>query len=613
MFKLYYLAEQTEIKTVQPTVCNTLYPTSNLETTFVLHYPGSHQVLSVCRVQNFVLWLNNNLRKGKLALPTVTMTSTSNMICAKCGHVLATDIQVPSFPVPDLIHEPRVPSQSEASLIRRTLSGVHADISCLDDEIKRFQETTQELLRVREILSNYAKENEAILTPIERLPPEILSEIFLRLLPPTWGSESNLMVPRKVVMLPGQICRRWRKVALSTPKLYTSITIGREHGSVELEVALIKVWLARSGNLPLSLDYTLFLTRPITDFHPAIDEALPHSDRWKNVSLAYPLSSVRNLGVIKGRLRCLEILTISLEGDLEVQGHQIDAFEIAPQLRSLGFASPIPPHILTVPWPQLTNFNIDIRRYSLEDCLNVLALCPNLATCTLAWDYSPLITRHPPIHLLHLQSLNLEGYSDGSNLFLHLSLPALREFDYLHGDDDVEWNHSEFISLLSRSQCSLQRLLLSMQETFISDVDLIRCLEHSPNLVELELLTDHIFGTPSSALFLLINRPSDNAQSTCLAPKLKKLTLSHHSDFDHLTLANMIQSRWWPEETICNVDNGNDVVERMEKVEIRLHSVMDEDLVDIVPEALEMYRKFREEGLDINLYDDDDMGYFQTL
>src|SRR5262245_30894222 len=102
------------------------------------------------------------------------MSSAPKAICAKCGPILTTSIQVPSFPVPDLIHNSRTPSQAEVELVRETLSEVRADISHLDEEIRRLREITNDLLRVQEALSKYTKENEAILTPIERLPPELL-------------------------------------------------------------------------------------------------------------------------------------------------------------------------------------------------------------------------------------------------------------------------------------------------------------------------------------------------------------------------------------------------------------------------------------------------------
>lgn len=101
------------------------------------------------------------------------------------------DIQVPSFPVPNLIHKPRIPSPSEAGLIQRMLLSVRTKMSRIDDEIKRpqdvvkrQQETMQELLSVRDGLSKYTKESEAILSPIDRFPSELLSEAFQLLLPP---------------------------------------------------------------------------------------------------------------------------------------------------------------------------------------------------------------------------------------------------------------------------------------------------------------------------------------------------------------------------------------------------------------------------------------------
>jgi hypothetical protein len=98
------------------------------------------------------------------------------LLCAKCGDALLVEIQTPSFPVPQ---NPRDPSQSNANLFRKTLWGVQSDISRLDDEIKRLQETTEQLLKLRQNLSKHVNEHEALLSPVQRLPPELLSKIFV--------------------------------------------------------------------------------------------------------------------------------------------------------------------------------------------------------------------------------------------------------------------------------------------------------------------------------------------------------------------------------------------------------------------------------------------------
>jgi hypothetical protein len=185
------------------------------------------------------------------------------------------DIQDPQFPVPDLIHTQRVPTQFEARLARETFVRVHTDMSRLDDEVKRLQEITQELLRSRKALSKYMEKHETVLTPIERLPSELLSEIFIHLLRPKSNQDFflSVRVPRtwSVATIPIQVCSRWRKVVLSTPELYTSITVGHPKGDqnvLALDVVATQAWLSRSGDLPLSLDFAPGST---SVFHPATD------------------------------------------------------------------------------------------------------------------------------------------------------------------------------------------------------------------------------------------------------------------------------------------------------------------------------------------------------
>jgi hypothetical protein len=204
------------------------------------------------------------------------------------------------------------------------------------------------------------------------------------------------------------------------------------------------------------------------------------------------------------------------------------------------------------------------------------------------------------IQLLHLHSLEVDTLSTPGRLFPHLLSPALR---HLQVGNCIGWGHSEFISFLSRSQCSLQKLVLRMEDIHISDADLIHCLEHTPDLVELELLADNVCEVPSSALSRLTFHTPENGQATCLAPKLKILELLHHSKFDGLAFVKMIQSRWWPEGALERKDNKNMPVERMENVVIRLFGDVEEDWDEPDPDSpLLEFQKFREEGLNIDVH-----------
>ncbi|KAF9066952.1 hypothetical protein BDP27DRAFT_1174984, partial [Rhodocollybia butyracea] len=90
-----------------------------------------------------------------------------------------------------------------------------------------------------------------------RLPVEILTEIFTHCLPSKHIPPSSLIMEAPLVLL--SVCREWRTVALSTPRLWCSPRI-RLPSSGHLTDAKLKPhhtgieqWLDRSGSLPLFL------------------------------------------------------------------------------------------------------------------------------------------------------------------------------------------------------------------------------------------------------------------------------------------------------------------------------------------------------------------------
>ena len=97
------------------------------------------------------------------------------------------------------------------------LSGVHQ----LDDDISHVQMLLDELRRKRELLPKFITEHNAILTPIRRLPAEILAEIFVLCM----NSDISSFAPTQSPLLVGQVCKVWRQVALSTQTLWSSIVM----------------------------------------------------------------------------------------------------------------------------------------------------------------------------------------------------------------------------------------------------------------------------------------------------------------------------------------------------------------------------------------------------
>ncbi|PBK93466.1 hypothetical protein ARMGADRAFT_893044, partial [Armillaria gallica] len=126
----------------------------------------------------------------------------------------------------------------------------------------------------------------ALISPVRRLPPEILAEIF------GWVLESNhwplSLKLNKGPWFLGRICSQWRHVVNSTPRLWTTFRIvyGMESsanccpiGAVEL----LKTAISRCGTNTISFNLELDIDSD-DDAGRGIDllqELILHSDRWK--------------------------------------------------------------------------------------------------------------------------------------------------------------------------------------------------------------------------------------------------------------------------------------------------------------------------------------------
>ncbi|KAJ6622698.1 hypothetical protein B0H10DRAFT_2012412 [Mycena sp. CBHHK59/15] len=81
---------------------------------------------------------------------------------------------------------------------------------------------------------------------ISKIPPEIISEIFLHCLLNSRPRPGELAPrPSDAPMLLGRICRQWREIALWTPELWKEIEL-TDHNSQGI-CFLLDVWLTRAG------------------------------------------------------------------------------------------------------------------------------------------------------------------------------------------------------------------------------------------------------------------------------------------------------------------------------------------------------------------------------
>ncbi|KAJ7138106.1 hypothetical protein C8R44DRAFT_555779, partial [Mycena epipterygia] len=98
-----------------------------------------------------------------------------------------------------------------------------------DSEIERLKETLQAMLADRMKLQQYAQGCRSAMSPIRRLPPEILCEIFMAHSSsspqPHSSAGEKKNISKSDLLLVSHVCAQWRTLALGTPRLWSDIAV----------------------------------------------------------------------------------------------------------------------------------------------------------------------------------------------------------------------------------------------------------------------------------------------------------------------------------------------------------------------------------------------------
>ncbi|KAJ7620543.1 hypothetical protein DFH06DRAFT_66828 [Mycena polygramma] len=250
-----------------------------------------------------------------------------------------------------LLHSNDAPHPLQTILVQGILRDKQAELSALGDEISRLECSLQTLRYKHFDLAAEMSQYSCILAPIRCLPLEIVGEIFLYFATPSMFPAPDLQNGR--VKLPwelGHVCRLWRNIALSLPRLWSAVDTGlfmtREflpprprqlaHGpdddekeftafplpstmldswyrniedaegyDIETSLDYIQECLQRSGDHPLSL--RLCMDRHAT--HPLLDILLPYSARWQEIVLGLRRIAFTHFTDAAPALKCAPDLT----------------------------------------------------------------------------------------------------------------------------------------------------------------------------------------------------------------------------------------------------------------------------------------------------------------
>ena len=478
------------------------------------------------------------------------------------------------------------PSPDEACQIRQIVFRNTTELARLDSEVARAQAVVERLSKQQAETRKCVEIHESLLSPIRKLPPELLAEIFLcSLRAEVFLIPNANLVP--LVLL--KVCRIWRTIALGTPQLWSSLRIDHAGGN---RIWAVENWLSRSGDCPLSLSSSC---QTLCTATRAVELIGRYLHRWQHVKIDFPEGYDRNL--------CLPSPSSSLAPhlttiDLTCSGRTVApavarqiwiVLASAPNLRSVSCdIDPFPPDF-QFPWSNLQKLSLLVD-VSMDNCLELLKQCPNVVECgfsslKLASD----VREKSPIFLGQLRSLMVATGLNLAPFFDRLCTPALEELAIESFPDTLAgypvWSQSALLDMLCRSSCPLSKLHFYFVE--LSPDSLIACLQATEsNLTELTIQSPFGFGLCVNDIVLRLLTHRNDDEFRCLSPKLKVLTLLSCISCLEGAFADMVESRW---RDISS--SSNSPVAQLQVVELRDFRTR---------EDIRRLKKMAKEGLTVN-------------
>ncbi|KAL1716586.1 hypothetical protein EV715DRAFT_204956 [Schizophyllum commune] len=327
---------------------------------------------------------------------------------------------------------------------------------------------------------------------INRLPFEILSDIFILSLPPvdhSWmfgetidayegGCYPDIPSHLRAPVVLTAVCTYWHAVATGTPRLWTRILVDDLCARRQLHWAALHV--KNSGNLPLILHIR---TNP-GDPHQALNALLriivPHAQRWHTLVLfgySFRLDDARFLSTARA-----ESLTSIMIHDVRSNVRDIiwSWAMSMPFLRrvTLTLANNNIPTLMSQAsnvWMELRDLSLSDRQCQTPEVLTLLQTCPRMEILHVdsfswprLWDDADLPVTQ--VQAPNLHTLLVVNHADDTHIFFaHVLVPRLR---HLAIDDHARHanSHSQtqlwstVTDMLARSGARLKRFLYTGDE-----------------------------------------------------------------------------------------------------------------------------------------------------
>jgi len=385
--------------------------------------------------------------------------------CADCGSNIlqkteAFDLNVPVAPKTlarylKLLKTNEPPAGPELAYILSVVSKTGARLTCLDDEISRLKIQLKELEEECAVLSDYHNQNTSILSPLRRMPPEVLGQIFLWTQPSLDdASDRGWSDVKYSPWILTHINRRWRAIALSIPTLWSLVCIDYSDER-PYPLDMIRTQIQRARTLKIH-----FFGCQERDSSPQMEMFKLLSERsslWEELSLRLTSSLFPLLATLRDRVQLLRRVCLRWDNQESQEGvESINCFQTAVSLVDIDVSSVhrFVPTLLPM-YHQLMRYDLDAP---WDTHFEVLKSLPNLVEGRIRvnFDEEPWPDANETIDLLHLRHL----YLSDVEVLNYLRAPALDEIA-IHTMGEESPDICTYVEpFVLRSACTLQNLCL---------------------------------------------------------------------------------------------------------------------------------------------------------
>ncbi|KAE9410236.1 hypothetical protein BT96DRAFT_847016 [Gymnopus androsaceus JB14] len=429
-------------------------------------------------------------------------------LCAKCGDSFQFDLQQLKYD--ETIRRVRSgysPDEPERAFYSKLLDDAQRDMDRCQLELRRLQSLLRELEWQQDRVEAYVAGVRSIMSPIHKLPLELLGEIFKYICCGDIGV--NCIISKAEKQLPtlavSGVCIRWYNLVTSMPVLWSSF------GSKALDnpsnPSLFKLFLERSRLHPIDFrfDDTIPSKLPNDDSFSSLI-AIENSSRWRHVRIAaqesFMVDSVL-LPLINGKQHLPVLVSLELRSSFD---DQLSSFSVdCPVLQSLTLNGV--PLDLKYPRPTITYLNLEYL--FPNEISHVILHCPDIQVL----EVKHVVERLGGVLTVPTTSCNVLKFimkytdiePDGPPcLFDCITFPKLAHLVLSDPGSQCETYHiASLCSMLERSPSRLTHL--SMHFIPLTSNELLRLFLCVPLVTTLEVeepQEPHTTGRPDVSLVL---------------------------------------------------------------------------------------------------------------